>query len=348
MGTQINNFEVTNYTTTKLKIKATTAKVPEIMNDVSTISNQLTTITEELKKLVEEDIQSSDFVSETNNIITVSNNINAALATTMKSLINDAYERILKISDESKAFQNDLSEASNAVKKSLDELDGIGNKKVGRISSKNDSTQSTPVENQDSTDSTISGSAGTETPASADNTTTMPDGTVATTETVEAPTAMATPEPQQVEIITQDPQPAPTPAATGNASSNAETAATLGISEAQLETVKAVIRHEAGENPQEMINVASCLKNRMNAGNWGGTDPYSVVTANGQFESYYGGHYKQYENGNYYSGDDRASVDQQINAILLGQQAPTHNYQSFRASSSPNGVQLSEGGNKYR
>ena len=134
MGTQINNFEVTNYTTTKLKIKATTAKVPEIMNDVSTISNQLTTITEELKKLVEEDIQSSDFVSETNNIITVSNNINAALATTMKSLINDAYERILKVSDESKAFQNDLSEASNVVKKSLDELDGIGNKKTSRLS----------------------------------------------------------------------------------------------------------------------------------------------------------------------------------------------------------------------
>lgn len=134
MAKQINNFEVINYKTTKLKIKASTEKVPEIINDVNNISNQLTTITESLKKIVEEDIKSSDFVSSTNNIINMSNNINVALADTMKSLINDAYERICKISDESKTFQSDLAEASNVIKKSLDDLDSIRQKKTGSLS----------------------------------------------------------------------------------------------------------------------------------------------------------------------------------------------------------------------
>ena len=122
MQSRINNFEVTNFTRTKLKIKSTTAKVPEIINDVTTISDKLTSITEGLKKLVEEDINSSDFISSTNNIINISNNINAAMASSVKNLINDAYERILKVSDESLAFKNDLENASNVFKTSLDQL----------------------------------------------------------------------------------------------------------------------------------------------------------------------------------------------------------------------------------
>ena len=131
---------------------------------------------------------------------------------------------------------------------------------------------------------------------------------------------------------------------------SASTAAMLGLTPEQLDVVKATIRHEAGNNPAEIANVASAIKNRMNSGAWGGTDPYSVVTAKGQFESYLGGHYKQYTGGNYYQGDAAtgAAVDQTINAILTGQMAPTHNYQSFRSASSSNGVQLTEGGNKYR
>lgn len=176
------------------------------------------------------------------------------------------------------------------------------------------------------------------------NSTVLPDGTVATTENVTMPENMATPPQQEVSTITQTQAPA------NDATSNASTAAALGLSEAQLATAKAIIRHEAGNNPAEMVNVASAVKNRMNAGNWGGTDPYAVLTAKGQFQSYSEGYYKQYENGNYFQGDAaaKASLDQQINAILLGQQPPTHGYQSFRSSSSENGVQLTEGGNKYR
>ena len=130
---------------------------------------------------------------------------------------------------------------------------------------------------------------------------------------------------------------------------SASTAAMLGLTPAQLDVVKATIRHEAGNNPAEIANVASAVKNRMNSGGWGGTDPYSVVTASGQFESYFGGHYKQYTNGNYYQGDagTAAAVDQTINAILTGQMAPTHGFESFRSAGSKNGTQLTEGGNKY-
>ena len=130
---------------------------------------------------------------------------------------------------------------------------------------------------------------------------------------------------------------------------SATTAAMLGLTPEQLDVVKATIRHEAGNNPAEIANVASAVKNRMNSGGWGGTDPYSVVTAKGQFESYFGGHYKQYTGGNYYQGDagTAAAVDQTINAILTGQMAPTHGYESFRSAGSKNGTQLTDGGNKY-
>ena len=53
-------------------------------------------------------------------------------------------------------------------------------------------------------------------------------------------------------------QPAPTPSA-----GDAATAAALGITPEQLDIVKATIRHEAGNNPDEIANVASCIRNRM-------------------------------------------------------------------------------------
>lgn len=126
-----------------------------------------------------------------------------------------------------------------------------------------------------------------------------------------------------------------------------DTAAILGLTPQQLDIVKATIRHEAGNNPTEIANVASCIKNRMNNS---GSSAYAVTTAPGQFESYLGGHYKQYTNGNYYQGDPAtaAQVDAMMDAILTGTMAPTHDYLSFRSNSSPNGVQLTEGGNKYR
>ena len=96
-----------------------------------------------------------------------------------------------------------------------------------------------------------------------------------------------------------------------------------------------------------MANVASCIKNRMNAG---GGNAYQVVTAPKQFESYYDGYYKKYTGGNYYQGDavTAMKVDSMLNSILLGTTPPTHNYQSFRSADSTDGIQLEAGGNKYR
>ena len=168
------------------------------------------------------------------------------------------------------------------------------------------------------------------------------------------PTPTAAPETPAPETPAPAPEaPADTPAPTvppGTTPDSAATAAALGLTPEQLDIVKATIRHEAGNNPAEIANVASCIKNRMNSGAWGGTDPYSIVTAKGQFSSYLGGYYKQYTGGNYYQGDPAtaASVDETINAILLGTIPPTHSYQSFRSSGSPSGTQLTPGGNKYR
>ena len=128
---------------------------------------------------------------------------------------------------------------------------------------------------------------------------------------------------------------------------DATTAAMLGISLGQLDTVKATIRHEAGNNPAEILNVASVVANReANSG----ANAYAVITAPNQFQSYGEGYYKQYTGGNYYQGDaaTAAQVNSMMNAILTGQMAPTHGYSSFRGKSSPKGVQLVEGGNKYR
>lgn len=115
------------------------------------------------------------------------------------------------------------------------------------------------------------------------------------------------------------------------AGDSASVAAALGITPAQLDVVKATIRHEAGNNPEAMYNVASVMRNRMNEGRWGGTDAYSVATAKGQFESYLKGYYKQYTGGNYYQGDPAtaAQVDQVLNGILLGTVPVTNPHNSF-------------------
>lgn len=134
-------------------------------------------------------------------------------------------------------------------------------------------------------------------------------------------------------------------ATTQNSSDTA--AALLGITPEELDVVKATIRHEAGNNPAEIANVASCVRNRMISR---AADPYSVITAAGQFESYLKGYYRKYAGGNYYQGDPETAV--QVNAmldgILTGTVPTTHGYENFRSASSPNGVQLTDGGNKYR
>ena len=152
-----------------------------------------------------------------------------------------------------------------------------------------------------------------------------PEPTAAPETPAPAPTA-ETPAPEP-------PAPEPAPQVpSGISQSSTETAAALGVTPAELDVIKATIRHEAGNNPQAMYDVASCLRNRMTAGNFGGgSNPYKLITAPGQFASYYNGYYNQYTNGNYYQGDAATAqqVDEMLNAILLGTVPPTHNHHYF-------------------
>lgn len=157
------------------------------------------------------------------------------------------------------------------------------------------------------------------------------------------PTETTTSEP--AETVAQNPQPAP-----AGRVSNSDAASQLGITQEQLDVVKATIRHEAGNNPNEMLVVASVIKNRMNSGVWGGTDAYSVTTAKGQFESYLKGHYQQYTGGNYYQGGTQEDVDaisEQINAILTGSAEPLTDCERFRSGNGEGRIQYNPGGNYY-
>ena len=157
----------------------------------------------------------------------------------------------------------------------------------------------------------------------------------------------------QLQAAQQAAEAAQQAAMAGVSADSATAAAMLGITPAQLDVVKAVIRQEAGNNPAEIANVASCIKNRMNSGAWGGTNPFQVVTAKSQFSAYAGGGgpFKKYTNGNYFQGDPAtlANVDNTINGILTGQIPPTHSFQSFRSAESVgySNNQLTPGGNRY-
>lgn len=115
------------------------------------------------------------------------------------------------------------------------------------------------------------------------------------------------------------------------------------ITPEQFDTICAVVQHEAGHNPEEVKNVMSAIMNRAEDGNWGGSNPYDVVTEKGQFASYLDGHYQKYANHQY-----DPSTAQIVEGYLKGELQPTHTFRSFRSSSSPKGVQLTSGGNKYR
>ena len=110
----------------------------------------------------------------------------------------------------------------------------------------------------------------------------------------------------------------------------------------QIDTIKATVQHEAGFNQTEVYAVMSVVINRCKSGRWGVSNPYSIITAPGQFSSYLNGYYQQYANENYAD-----YTDQIVDKMLKGEKAPFHNYESFRSSSSTGGVQFTNGGNKY-
>lgn len=119
---------------------------------------------------------------------------------------------------------------------------------------------------------------------------------------------------------------------------------TYHLTPEQIDIIKATIQHEAGFNSVEVEKVTSAVINRCESGIWpGGTNPYSVILGKGQFESYYDGHYKKYLNGNYTD-----YTDQIVDAMLLGEQLPSHDFERFSSGPGATGTQFTENGNFFR
>ena len=119
---------------------------------------------------------------------------------------------------------------------------------------------------------------------------------------------------------------------------------TYHLTPEQIDIIKATIQHEAGFNPVEVEKVASTVINRCESGIWpGGTNPYGVILGKGQFQSYYAGHYKKYLNGNYAD-----YTDQIVDAMLLGQQDPSHDFERFSSGPGATGTQFTKNGNFFR
>lgn len=113
----------------------------------------------------------------------------------------------------------------------------------------------------------------------------------------------------------------------------------------QFDIICAVVQQEAGHNHEEVKNVMTTIINRMESGNWGGTNPWEVVTAEGQYAAYGEGHYKKYEDKRY-DGETSYSVASMLNGDIK----PTHNWESFNSNEVVDygGTILTEDGNRYK
>ena len=118
-----------------------------------------------------------------------------------------------------------------------------------------------------------------------------------------------------------------------------------GLTQEQFDIICAVVQQEAGHNQEEVKNVMTTIINRMESGDWGGTNPWEVVTAKGQYAAYGEGHYKKYEDEKY---DGETSY--YVASMLNGDIKPTHNWKSFNSNENVEygGTILTEDGNRYK
>lgn len=118
-----------------------------------------------------------------------------------------------------------------------------------------------------------------------------------TTETVEAPTTMAAPEPQNVQTMTQDAQPTPPPSSgqvqgtlSPGTMANTFQAQAYNLPPDEYKAYCATIYAEAAEGNSYMesdtMGVASAILNRVENGGWGGNTVTDVISASGQFSGY--------------------------------------------------------------
>lgn len=156
---------------------------------------------------------------------------------------------------------------------------------------------------------------------------------------------------------TADTQPAATPAAdtTATEPSSTDNSATSGLSDyaasvdmshggstgnatestanTNMDLICAIVAHEGGTSYEGSLAVISCVMNRVDAGNWGGSDALSVLTAPGQFASYLDGYYTQY------LGADIPEVRAAVTDCMDGG-LRSHPYTSFRSYETDGSVNI--------
>jgi uncharacterized protein YabE (DUF348 family) len=114
---------------------------------------------------------------------------------------------------------------------------------------------------------------------------------------------------------------------------------TYTVSDSDFQLICAIVQHEAGNSYDSVLAVMSTVLNRADAGNWGGgSDPVGILTASGQFESYFGGYYTQL------LGNTADFTQQAVRDCLNGTR--NHDYQRFRSYETTGSVQIA-GGNYY-
>jgi len=176
--------------------------------------------------------------------------------------------------------------------------------------------------------------------------------------TAETPAATPTAAPTaDTSSSTADTQPDATPAAdtTATEPSSTDNSATSGLSDyaasvdmshggstgnatestanTDMDLICAIVAHEGGTSYEGSLAVISCVMNRVDAGNWGGSDALSVLTAPGQFASYLDGYYTQY------LGADIPEVRAAVTDCMDGG-LRSHPYTSFRSYETDGSVNI--------
>lgn len=113
---------------------------------------------------------------------------------------------------------------------------------------------------------------------------------------------------------------------------------TYQVSDSDFDLICAIVQHEGGAVYDSALAVMSCVLNRADAGNWGGgKNPAAILTAPGQFESYFGGYYAQF------LGNSADCVKQAVRECLNGKR--NHDFLSFRGYETTGSIQI--GGGNY-
>lgn len=109
--------------------------------------------------------------------------------------------------------------------------------------------------------------------------------------------------------------------------------ATESTANTNMDLICAIVAHEGGTSYEGSLAVISCVMNRVDAGNWGGSDALSVLTAPGQFASYLDGYYTQY------LGADIPEVRAAVTDCMDGG-LRSHPYTSFRSYETDGSVNI--------